>query len=100
MTVSSWNKVKLPEGTELLRKESFQFRVLDEEFNIELFESLTGEYYAIGTQVDSDRLVIYGSAIVSDPVKALEQTMHKITREATQQEIQQIGEDTRGINLE
>ena len=92
---SEWKELKLQEGTELLHKEQFIYRIANAEYTIELFESHNGEYYAIGVPVHTDRLLIYGSSIVNDPRKALDQTIRKINRDVQQQDIQSIGEDAR-----
>jgi len=97
---TEWNEIKLQEGTELLRKEQFIYRIANEEYTIELFESHNGEYYAIGVPVHTDRLLIYGSSIVNDPRKALDQTIRKINRDVQQQDIQSIGEDAHTDMLE
>ena len=93
MMESHWKGLKLQEGAELLRKEYFLYRVADEEYDIELFESHKGEYYAIGVPAHSDKLMIYGSSVVDDPVKAIQQTLRKINRDAERQAIHHIGED-------
>ena len=97
---TDWKSCKLKTGAELLRKEQFVYRIAGEEYDIELFESINGEYYAIGQPAHSDRLMIYGSSVVNSPVTALNQTIHKINRDAEHQEIWQIGEDVRNDGQE
>ncbi len=92
---NTWKTIKLREGAELLRKEQYLYRIADQEFTIELFETSKDEYYAIGVPVNTDKLMIYGSSIVNDPVKALNQTIRKIDRDAENLDILQIGEDVR-----
>ena len=97
---SEWKELKLQEGTELLRMEQFIYRIANAEYTIELFESHNGEYYAIGEPAHTDKLMIYGSSIVNDPRKALDQTIRKINRDVQQQDIQSIGEDAHTDMLE
>ena len=97
---SEWKELKLQEGTELLRKEQFIYRIANAEYTIELFESPNEEYYAIGVPAHTDKLMIYGSSIVNDPRKALDQTIHKINRDVQLQDIQSIGEDAHTNMLE
>ena len=90
-----WNGLKLPDDSELLRKEWFTYRIEDQWYDIELFEKSTGEYYAIGTPANKDKLIIYGSAAVSTAQDALHQTIQKINRDHFKEEILSIGEDVR-----
>ena len=92
---NNWKTLKLREGAELFRKEQYLYRIAEQDYTIELFESIKGEYYAIGVPANSDTLMIYGSSIVTDPIKALHQAIRKIDRDAENLEIQQIGEDVR-----
>ena len=92
---NNWKTLNLHEGAELFRKEQFLYHIADQDYTIELFESIKGEYYAIGLPANSDKLMIYGSSIVNDPVKALQQTLRKIDRDAENLDIHQIGEDVR-----
>ncbi|MHB1683746.1 MAG: hypothetical protein ACYCYO_13115 [Bacilli bacterium] len=90
-----WKAIRIREDAELQRKEWFTYQVGDERFNIELFETQKGEFYAIGTPEDSSRLFIYGSSLVSDAALALEQTVKKINRDHDQSDIFAVGEDVR-----
>ncbi len=90
---SEWRALTLPENAELFRKELFTYRIEDAQFDIELFETLQGEYYAIGTNTDPSRLIVYGSTIVKNPQKALEQCIKKINRDQLHIDIFDIGED-------
>jgi hypothetical protein len=77
-----WREVELPEGTELLRRELYDFNSEKGQFQIELFETINGKYFAIGTEKDPDaKMIIYGSDITNDKRKALQVVIEKISRE-------------------
>ena len=94
--IPDWHALKLPDDSELMRKEWFTYRIDGEWYEIELFEKTTGEYYAIGTPANQDKLVIYGSAVVPSAQEALRQAIRKINRDHFKGEILSIGEDVRG----
>ncbi len=96
----SWKSIPLRKDAELLRKETYSYQVGSESYQIELFETMTDKFYAIGTPTTSDQLYIYGSAVVGTPELALEQAIKKINREHDQAEIQQIGEDVHDLSDE
>lgn len=77
-----WREVELPEGTELLRKELYDFNTGKGQFQIELFETVSGKFFAIGTDKDPNaKMIIYGSDITDDKRKALQVVIDKIERE-------------------
>ncbi|MHB1628657.1 MAG: hypothetical protein ACYCVB_09870 [Bacilli bacterium] len=90
-----WKTIRIREDAELQRKEWFTYQVGASRFNIELFETARGDFYAIGTPADSSRLFIYGSSLVSDAALALEQAIKKINRDHDQADILAVGEDVR-----
>lgn len=90
---NNWKAIKLKKEAELLRKEQYVYRITEEEYQVELFETAGGKYYAIGQPVYADKLTIYGSGVVDTPQQAIEQTLRKIDRDATHREVEQVGED-------
>lgn len=92
---TSWIELELPEDAELMRKEWYTYRVGNQWFDIELFEKTTGQFYAIGTPSNKDKLIIYGSAVVAEAKDALRQAIQKINRDHFQTEIFSVGEDAR-----
>jgi hypothetical protein len=76
-----WRQVQIPENSELTRKEWFDYANEKGSFLIELFENMKGEFYAIGTPKDPDKLIVYGSPIMTDKVMALQTVIEKIERE-------------------
>lgn len=90
---SPWQAQQLPEDAELMRKEWYTYRVGDEWFDIELFEKTTGNFYAIGTPANKDKMTIYGSAVVAEAKDALRQAIQKINRDHFKEEVLSIGED-------
>ncbi len=90
-----WKGISLESQAELLQRNVYIYRIEGREYTIELFEKQSGECYAIGTPSDSDQIIVYGSAIVTEPKVALQQTIAKINRDHFQTEITQIGEDVR-----
>ncbi|BCJ86511.1 hypothetical protein [Effusibacillus dendaii] len=80
----AWRTVELPEGSDLVKKELFDFQCEKGQFLIELFETMDGKFYAIGTDKDPNaKMVIYGSHVVSDKRIALQTVLEKIDREGT-----------------
>jgi len=77
----TWQTVQLPENAELLRKELFDYSTETGRYQIELFETTTGTFYAIATPKDSDRLIVFGSPVVDDRFTALQTVIEKITRD-------------------
>ncbi|MDI3329007.1 MAG: hypothetical protein QJR06_10660 [Alicyclobacillaceae bacterium] len=77
----SWKSVEVPEGASLLRKERFTYQAEHGEYDIELFETPSGEYYAVGTPHLADKIVVFGSPVVADPALALQTVIDKIERE-------------------
>lgn len=79
---NSWHSVELPEGAELLKKEWFDYNSEKGQFQIELFETSTGKFFAIGTPKDpAAKMIIYGSNVMDDKVKALQIAIDKIERD-------------------
>lgn len=89
----TFQDLSFPPQAELWRKENYLYTIAGEQYDIELFASLDGRYYAIGTPANKSRLIIYGSQIVSDAVTAIEQALKKINRDSLQNPIEHIGED-------
>jgi hypothetical protein len=77
----TWHNLELPEGAQLVRKELFEYSSDKGDFIIELFENVKGEYYAIGTPRHSDKLIIYGSPVMSDSFMAMQTVIEKIEQE-------------------
>jgi len=78
----TWKEVELPEGAELLKKEIYEYNSEKGRYLIELFETMDGKFYAIGTDKDPDaKLIIYGSNVVYDKRMALQTVIEKIDRE-------------------
>ncbi len=92
-----WKSISLEPQAELLQRSMFTYRIEGNEYTIELFERQSGECYAIGMPSDRDQIIVYGSAMVTEPKIALQQTINKINRDHFQTEITQIGEDVRPI---
>lgn len=89
----SFKDIDLHPDAELWRKESFVYTIAGEPFDLELFSSQDGRYYAIGMPADKSRLIIYGSQIVDSEAIAIDQTIKKINRDSLQNPILHIGED-------
>lgn len=78
----TWHSIELPEGAELVKQEWFEYSSEKGQFQIELFETISGTFYAIGIPKGEDeKLVIYGSSVVHDKAMALQIVIEKITRE-------------------
>lgn len=90
---ADWRTLPLSPETELLRKEWFSYRAGDAWFDIELFETSTGQFYAIGTPADKERVIVYGSRVVDSGRQALAQTIRKIDRDQFGHAINRVGED-------
>lgn len=90
---ADWHSLSLAADTELLRKEWFSYRARDDWFDIELFETSTGQYYAIGTPADKEHAIVYGSRVVDSALQALAQTIRKIDRDQFGHTIRRVGED-------
>lgn len=73
-----WHQLDLPENAQLVRKETFEYSSPKGEFLIELFETIEGKYYAIGTPRHEDRLIIYGSPVLNEAKQALQVVIGKI----------------------
>jgi hypothetical protein len=76
-----WTEAEVPEGGALLRKESYEYQTEKGDFLIEVFENMKGEFYAIGTPIGGDKLIVYGSSITTSRALALSIVMEKIERE-------------------
>ncbi|WP_018131063.1 hypothetical protein [Effusibacillus pohliae] len=82
MGQATWSEVELPEGAELLKKELYDYNSEKGQFLIELFETIDGKFYAIGTNKNPDaKMIIYGSNVVYDKRMALQTVIEKIERE-------------------
>lgn len=76
-----WQEAEVPEGGTLLRKETYEYQTEKGEYDIEVYENLKGEFYAIGVPRHDERLIIYGSNITTSRALALSVVMDKIERE-------------------
>ncbi|WP_132944643.1 hypothetical protein [Tumebacillus sp. BK434] len=76
-----WTETEIPEGGTLLRKETYEYQTEKGDFNIEVYENLKGEFYAIGTPNSGDKLIVYGSNITTSRALALSVVLDKIERE-------------------
>ncbi|MFC4766129.1 hypothetical protein [Effusibacillus consociatus] len=79
---NTWHTVELPEGAELLKKELYDYNSEKGRYQIELFETIQGKFFAIGTDKDPDaKMIIYGSNVVPDKLMAIQTVIEKIERE-------------------
>ncbi|PWK11331.1 hypothetical protein [Tumebacillus permanentifrigoris] len=76
-----WHEAEVPEGGTLLRKETYEYQTEKGDYDIEVFENMKGEFYAIGVPRDDERLIIYGSNITTSRALALSVVLDKIERE-------------------
>ncbi|ASS76159.1 hypothetical protein CIG75_15245 [Tumebacillus algifaecis] len=76
-----WTEAEIPEGGTLLRKETYEYQTEKGDFQIEVFENLKGEFYAIGTPQNGDKLIVYGSNLTTSRALALSVVLDKIERE-------------------
>ncbi|ADG05257.1 hypothetical protein [Kyrpidia tusciae] len=81
MNPGSWTSVELPPDARLLRKETFTLQMEQQDYDIELFETMEGEYYAMGTPRATDKIIVYGSPVVPDAALALQIVIDKIQRD-------------------
>lgn len=81
MSHNHWNQISLPEGSELLRKEQFEYTNQKGTYLIEMFETMKEEYYAIGIPKGDGKVIVYGSPILPDKTVALQTVIDKIERE-------------------
>ncbi|MBX6394775.1 MAG: hypothetical protein IRY98_03470 [Alicyclobacillaceae bacterium] len=84
MNTGDWKSVEIPSGSTLLRKESFAYQADHGEYDIELFETPAGEFYAVGTPRFSDKIIVYGSPVVQHAGTALQIVIEKIERDRVQ----------------
>lgn len=54
-------------------------------YDIELYENTDATFYAIGVPRDTERVVVYGSSVVSSRQVALQSLLDKIAREGMSQ---------------
>jgi hypothetical protein len=76
-----WKETDVPEGGTLVRKEMFEYTNDKGEYQIEVFENMKGEFWAIAVPRDDERLIIYGSNITSTRAMALSIVLDKIERD-------------------
>lgn len=82
MAEPTWREVELLGKAELLKKELYDYTSEKGQFQIELFETMQGTFYAIGTNKDpAAKMIIYGSDVVTDRRAALQTVIGKIERE-------------------
>ncbi|KUO95770.1 hypothetical protein [Ferroacidibacillus organovorans] len=91
--MESWKDVALRSDAFLLKKDIFIYRIQNKEYQIEVFEQQSGVCYAIGTPMNEDRMIIYGSAEVTNQTIAISQVIKKIDRDILNETIFSIGED-------
>ncbi|QSO49165.1 hypothetical protein [Alicyclobacillus mengziensis] len=78
-------QLRMPEGCNIRRKETFEYLTPHYTYNIELFQNADNTWYAIAIPRDSDRLVVYGSSVLSSAHLALQSLLDKIQREGMHQ---------------
>jgi hypothetical protein len=78
-------QLRMPEGCNIRRKETFEYVTPHYTYNVELFQNADNTWYAIAVPRDSDRLVVYGSSVLSSAQLALQSLIDKIKREGMQQ---------------
>lgn len=78
-------QLRMPEGCNIRRKETFEYLTPQYIYNIELFQNADNTWYAIAIPRDSDRLVVYGSSVLSSAQLALQSLLDKIKREGMHQ---------------
>ncbi|HEU4963813.1 MAG TPA: hypothetical protein VFV52_08170 [Bacilli bacterium] len=77
-----WTEAEVPEGGgTLLKKELYEYHTQKGEYQIELFERMNGECYAIAVPKDDERLIVFGSNITTSKALALSVVMEKIERD-------------------
>jgi hypothetical protein len=76
-----WTEAEVPEGGKLVKKELYEYQAEKGDYDIELFETMDGQFYAIGIPRDDERLIVYGSNITASKALALSIVMDKIERE-------------------
>ena len=76
-----WTESEVPEGGKLVKKELYEYQTEKGEYDIELFETMDGQFYAIAVPREDERLIIYGSNITASRALALSIVMDKIERE-------------------
>jgi hypothetical protein len=80
---SGLSQIQTPSGCTLRRKEQYEYVTPNNVYNVELFENQDGTFYAVGVPRDSQRLIVYGSSIVSSRQHALQMLVDKIQREGS-----------------
>jgi len=74
-------RLRLPEGCNLKRKETYEYTTPDYTYDVDLYENTDGTFYSIGVPRDSERLVVYGSNMMPSAERALQILVDKIKRE-------------------
>lgn len=75
------SSLRLREGYTLRKKETFEYQTPHRIYDVELFEHADGTYHAIGIPRDTDKVVVYGSSVMSSAKYALQNLIDKITRD-------------------
>lgn len=77
----SFATIEIPSECSLYRTETFEYRTPLGTYDIELFEQQDGQFYAIGLPRYEERVVVYGSNVVSSASLALASLIEKIERD-------------------
>lgn len=92
--------LKTGDGCVIRRKEIYEYVTPDSMYDIELYENTDETFYAIGVPRGAERVVVYGSSIVSSRRVALQSLLDKIGREGIQQLFGQERSDTFCVDVE
>lgn len=77
----TFHTVKLPEGSRLRKKETFEYITPNHIFDVELFENQDGSFYSIGIPREAERLMVFGTRETTSAHTALQALVDKIRRE-------------------
>lgn len=77
--------LRIPDECALRRKETFEYITPGYSYNVELYQNSDGTWYAIGIPRDSERMVVYGSSVLSSAKLAMQNLIDKIKREGMDQ---------------
>lgn len=82
----AFQQVSVKPETILRKKEFYEFTTPDNVFDIELYQNQDGTCYAIGIPREGEKLIVYGTNVVSGTAQALTQLIHKIERQGFDRE--------------
>ncbi|WDL97961.1 hypothetical protein [Alicyclobacillus sp. ALC3] len=77
----SWHAVRLPEGSTLVRKHTFEYTTAANMYDLELYEHQDKTWHAIALPRGGSRVIIYGSNVVDTAQMAIQVVVDKIRRE-------------------